>query len=115
MAACGRKRPDARNSIACAALSQPSGPADLGIREEWLPLFDAYNVDLVVCGHERHYERSLPLPLPLPLRGCEDNRTRTPKPAALTLDRIDTGKGAVRMVLDDRRLKALEPFQNSHA
>ena len=34
--------------------------ADLGIREEWLPLFDQYNVDLVLCGHEHHYERSHP-------------------------------------------------------
>ena len=32
--------------------------ADLGIREEWLPLFDQYGVDLVVAGHEHHYERS---------------------------------------------------------
>ena len=32
--------------------------ADLGIRENWLPLFDRYEVDLVVCGHEHHYERS---------------------------------------------------------
>jgi len=32
--------------------------ADLGIREEWLPLFDTYGVDLVVAGHEHHYERS---------------------------------------------------------
>ena len=29
-----------------------------GIREDWLPLFDRYNVDLVVCGHEHHYERT---------------------------------------------------------
>lgn len=35
--------------------------ADLGIRQEWLPLFDQYQVDLVVCGHEHHYERSHPL------------------------------------------------------
>jgi hypothetical protein len=27
---------------------------DLGIRQEWLPLFDKYGVDLVVCGHEHH-------------------------------------------------------------
>jgi Calcineurin-like phosphoesterase len=32
--------------------------ADLGIREEWVPLFDRYGVDLVVCGHEHHYERT---------------------------------------------------------
>ena len=34
--------------------------ADLGIRQEWVPLFDRYGVDLVVCGHEHHYERSPP-------------------------------------------------------
>ncbi|MBB4200656.1 hypothetical protein GGD83_004485 [Rhodoblastus sphagnicola] len=67
--------------------------ADLGIREQWLPLFDRYNVDMVVCGHEHHYERSHPL------HGCEDNRTRTPKPVARATDVIDTSKGAVHMVL----------------
>ena len=41
--------------------------ADLGIREEWVPLFDKYGVDLVVCGHEHHYERSHPI------RGREAN------------------------------------------
>jgi hypothetical protein len=35
--------------------------ADLGIREEWIPLFDKYGVDLVVCGHEHLYERSHPI------------------------------------------------------
>ena len=35
--------------------------ADLGIREEWVPLFDRHGVDLVVCGHEHHYERSHPI------------------------------------------------------
>ena len=32
--------------------------ADLGTRQEWMPLFDRYGVDLVVAGHEHHYERS---------------------------------------------------------
>ncbi len=67
--------------------------ADLGIREEWVPLFDKYNVDLVVCGHEHHYERSHPI------RGQETNRTLTPKPAALATDVIDTTKGTVHMVI----------------
>ena len=48
--------------------------ADLGIRQEWLPLFDRYQVDLVVCGHEHHYERSHPV------RGVLDTDTRTPIP-----------------------------------
>ena len=67
--------------------------ADLGIREEWVPLFDKYGVDLVVCGHEHHYERSHPI------RGQEANRTLTPKPASEVRDVIDTTKGTVHMVI----------------
>jgi len=67
--------------------------ADLGIREEWLPLFDQYGVDLVVCGHEHHYERSHPL------RGRETNQTLTPLPAATGTEVIDTTKGTVHMVI----------------
>ncbi|MDY0746321.1 metallophosphoesterase family protein [Paucibacter sp. R3-3] len=67
--------------------------ADLGIREEWMPLFDRYGVDLVVCGHEHHYERSHPI------RGQEANRTLTPIPSATATDRIDTTHGAVHMVI----------------
>ena len=67
--------------------------ADLGIREEWVPLFDKYNVDLVVCGHEHHYERSHPI------RGQQQNKTLTPIPAATATDVIDTTKGTVHMVI----------------
>jgi hypothetical protein len=67
--------------------------ADLGIREEWVPLFDRFNVDLVVCGHEHHYERSHPI------RGQEENQTLTPKPVAVATDVIDTTKGTVHMVI----------------
>jgi 3',5'-cyclic AMP phosphodiesterase CpdA len=67
--------------------------ADLGIREEWGPLFDTYGVDLVVCGHEHHYERSHPI------RGREANETLTPIPTATRLDVIDTDRGTVHMVL----------------
>jgi hypothetical protein len=67
--------------------------ADLGIRQEWLPLFDKYGVDLVVCGHEHHYERSHPI------RGHEANKTLTPRPTATHTDTIDTTKGTVHMVI----------------
>jgi hypothetical protein len=67
--------------------------ADLGIREEWVPLFDKYGVDLVVCGHEHHYERSHPI------RGHESNATLTPVPVATATDVIDTSKGTVHMVI----------------
>ena len=67
--------------------------ADLGVREEWVPLFDRYGVDLVVCGHEHHYERSHPI------RGQESNPTRTPIPGSTRTDVVDTSTGTVHMVL----------------
>ncbi|HKU11624.1 MAG TPA: metallophosphoesterase family protein [Sinomonas sp.] len=67
--------------------------ADLGIREEWIPLFDTYGVDLVVCGHEHHYERSHPV------RGQQHNQTLTPVPAATNTQTVDTTQGTVHMVL----------------
>lgn len=67
--------------------------ADRGIREHWLPLFDKYQVDLVLCGHEHHYERSHPV------RGTLGTDTLTPKPADTRTDVIDTTKGTVHVVI----------------
>jgi hypothetical protein len=80
------------HQVAISTADKANG-ADLAIREEWLPLFDKYNVDLVVCGHEHHYERSHPI------RGHESNRTLTPRPAASATGVIDTTKGTVHMVI----------------
>lgn len=70
-----------------------SNGADLGIRQQWLPLFDQYRVDLVVCGHEHHYERSHPV------RGTMDSATRTPIPVDTRSDLIDTTRGTVHLVI----------------
>jgi 3',5'-cyclic AMP phosphodiesterase CpdA len=67
--------------------------ADLGIRQQWLPLFDAYGVDLVVCGHEHHYERTHPI------RHAERNATLTPIPQSDRTRVVDTTGGTVHMVL----------------
>src|SRR3984957_19913731 len=80
------------HQVAISTADMANG-ADLGIREEWVPLFDKYGVDLVVCGHEHHYERSHPI------RGHETNATLTPVPAATATDVIDTSKGTVHMVI----------------
>jgi hypothetical protein len=80
------------HQVAISSVDKFNG-ADLGVREEWLPLFDRYGVDLVVCGHEHHYERSHPL------RGRQQNATLTPLPATTARDVIDTGQGCVHMVL----------------
>ncbi|HEY1504757.1 MAG TPA: fibronectin type III domain-containing protein [Stellaceae bacterium] len=80
------------HQVAISTVDQFNG-ADLGIRQEWVPLFDQYGVDLVVCGHEHHYERSHPI------RGQQVNATLTPIPAATATDVIDTTKGTVHMVI----------------
>jgi 3',5'-cyclic AMP phosphodiesterase CpdA len=80
------------HQVAISTADQFNG-ADLGIRQEWLPLFDQYGVDLVVCGHEHHYERSHPI------RGREANATLTPIPASTQTDVIDTTLGTVHMVI----------------
>jgi 3',5'-cyclic AMP phosphodiesterase CpdA len=69
--------------------------ADLGVRQEWLPLFDKYAVDLVVCGHEHHFERSLAL------RGVDPASVSTlrPRVADQQTDVVDTSKGTVHMVI----------------
>lgn len=80
------------HQVAVSTANQFNG-ADLGIRQEWLPLFDAYGVDLVVCGHEHHYERSHPV------RGHEDDETLTPLPQATGTQVVDTTQGTVHMVI----------------
>ncbi|MFC7751909.1 purple acid phosphatase family protein [Tsukamurella soli] len=76
------------------AISSAKGNgADLGIRQEWLPLFDRYQVDLVLAGHEHHYERSHPV------RGTLPTDVLTPDPVSTRDDVVDTSKGTVHMVI----------------
>jgi 3',5'-cyclic AMP phosphodiesterase CpdA len=68
--------------------------ADLGIRQNWGPLFDRYEVDLVVCGHDHDYERSFAV------RGTiAGSETMTPNPVSSQSTNIDTAQGTVHMVL----------------
>ncbi len=90
----------------CALSSTVTGNGcDLGIRQAWLDLFDRYQVDLVLCGHDHDYERSHPV------RGVEHNvgwdaATNAPldtlRPIPVTTanrGEIDSTKGTVHMVL----------------
>ncbi|MBV9356646.1 MAG: metallophosphoesterase family protein [Chloroflexi bacterium] len=68
--------------------------ADLGIRQEWQPLFDQYGVDLVVSGHEHHYERSLAV------RGADpDSPTLRPHVVSTDTSEVDTSQGTVYMII----------------
>jgi 3',5'-cyclic AMP phosphodiesterase CpdA len=93
-----RRDPDVDWVVVCMhqtaiSTAERANGADLGIREEWLPLFDRYQVDLVVCGHEHHYERSHPV------RGTQNTDTRTPIPVDTRNDLIDATKGTVHVVI----------------
>jgi 3',5'-cyclic AMP phosphodiesterase CpdA len=81
--------------------------SDRGIRETWLPLFDQYGVDLVLCGHDHDYERSWPV------RGCNHDVGRDaldgsavdtcqPQPV-MTCEpadgRFDATRGTVHLIL----------------
>jgi hypothetical protein len=87
--------------------SKSGNGSDKGIRETWLPLFDRYGVDLVLCGHDHDYERSWPV------RGCnhhvgrdassnEPVDTCQPQPV-LTAEpadgRFDTSRGTIHLIL----------------
>jgi Calcineurin-like phosphoesterase/Purple acid Phosphatase, N-terminal domain len=79
--------------------------SDLGIRQAWLPLFDRYGVDLVLCGHDHDYERSFPVRGHTPLAGWDAAtgapvETLRPQPVA-TVDHgvFDTSEGTVHLIL----------------
>ena len=69
--------------------------ADLGIRQEWLPLFDAYGVDLVLAGHEHHFERTFAVRGTLPAQPD----LLTPAPQGDDPRVIDTTRGTVHMII----------------
>jgi 3',5'-cyclic AMP phosphodiesterase CpdA len=80
---------------AAVSTSQNHNGADLGLRDQWLPLFDSFGVDLVLCGHEHHYERSLPLRGAVP-----GSATLTPAPTATSVGNvINTSAGTVYLLL----------------
>jgi hypothetical protein len=90
----------------CAASSSATGNgSDLGIRAEWLPLFDRYEVDLVLNGHDHDYERSFPCRGQDADAGTEAAtgavvNTMRPHPVTTTDTGVfDTSKGTVHLIL----------------
>ncbi len=68
--------------------------ADIGIRRELLPLFDAYGVDLVLAGHEHHFERTFPVRGIIP-----GSQLLTPAPRGSDPAEMDTSDGTVHMII----------------
>jgi alkaline phosphatase D len=71
---------------------------DPGIARQWLPLFDQYEVDLVMSGHNAGYERSFPV------RGFDQDGAATGifrfRPVTTADSGVfDTSQGTVHLVL----------------
>jgi hypothetical protein len=92
------------HQIACSSSVTGNG-SDLGIRQEWLPLFDRYQVDLVLNGHDHDYERSFPVRGFDSMVGTEAAtgspvETLRPHPVTTTDTGVfDTSLGTVHLVL----------------
>ena len=92
------------HQIACSSSATGNG-SDLGIRQAWLPLFDKYQVDLVLNGHDHDYERSFPCRGFDSMVGTEvatGAPVQTLRPHPVTTDDtgvFDTSLGTVHLVL----------------
>ncbi|WP_067819465.1 metallophosphoesterase [Nocardia inohanensis] len=57
----------------CAYSTTDSHASDGGVREAWCALFDRYQVDLVLQGHNHIFERTDPIRAGSPTRAASDN------------------------------------------
>lgn len=62
----------------CCYSSNQTHGSDGGLREAWVPLFDRYQVDLVVSGHVHAYERTNPMRAGQPTRQVASGATVNP-------------------------------------
>ncbi len=86
------------HQAACSSAPDGNG-SGLGARRQWLPLFDAYEVDLVLSGHHDTYERSFPVRGVRPLAGGP-TRTSWPRPVTTADSGVfDTSQGTVHLAL----------------
>jgi 3',5'-cyclic AMP phosphodiesterase CpdA len=73
--------------------SSSGSGSDLGIRQNWMPLFYKYGVDLVLAGHDHDYERTFAV------RGTDPGTFLRPTVISTDTDEVDTSKGLVHLVL----------------
>jgi Purple acid Phosphatase, N-terminal domain/Calcineurin-like phosphoesterase len=67
--------------------------SDLGIRQNWMPLFYKYGVDFVLAGHDHDYERSYAV------RGTDSGTVLRPHVVSTDRSRVDSDKGLVHLVI----------------
>jgi 3',5'-cyclic AMP phosphodiesterase CpdA len=67
--------------------------ADLGIRQNWMPLFYKYGVDFVLAGHDHDYERSYLV------SGTDSGTVLRPHVVSTSKQAVDTDNGLVHLVI----------------
>ncbi len=67
--------------------------SDLGIRQNWMPLFYQYGVDFVLAGHDHDYERSYVV------KGTDPDTILRPHVVSTDLDNVDSDLGLVHLVI----------------
>ncbi len=73
--------------------SSSGSGGDLGIRQAFLPPFDQYGVDLVLCGHDHDYERTYAV------HGTDPGTYLRPTVVSTDLTSIDTDQSRVHLVI----------------
>jgi hypothetical protein len=87
--------------------SKTGNGSDKALREAWLPLFERYGVDLVLCGHDHDYERSYPVcgcfrHMGMDVATGERVDTLTPRPvrhAQVGANTFDMTRGTMHLIL----------------
>jgi hypothetical protein len=67
--------------------------SDLGIRQNWMPLFYRYGVDFVLAGHDHDYERSYVV------KGTDPGTILRPHVVSTELHNVDSDLGLVHLVI----------------
>jgi len=81
--------------------------SDLGIRQNWMPLFYQYGVDFVLAGHDHDYERSYAV------RGTDSGTVLRPHVVSTDLKRVDSDKGLVHLVIGTGGTKGHDDVYNA--
>jgi Calcineurin-like phosphoesterase/Purple acid Phosphatase, N-terminal domain len=67
--------------------------SDLGIRQNWMPLFYQYGVDFVLAGHDHDYERSYVV------KGTDSGTILRPHVVSTELNNVNSDLGLVHLVI----------------
>jgi hypothetical protein len=81
--------------------------SDLGIRQNWMPLFYQYGVDFVLAGHDHDYERSYLV------NGTDSGTVMRPHVVSTDKTGIDSDNGLIHLVIGTGGTKGHDDVYNT--